>query len=94
MVEYDTFDSDATLEAKMLAGGGGYDVVSTSEDFFSRQIKAGAYESSIAPAAELEECRSRGTAHARPSIPAMRTRPRTFIPTTASPTTCRWSGRA
>jgi putrescine transport system substrate-binding protein len=43
-VEYDTFDADATLEAKMLAGGAGYDVVSTSEDFFSRQIKAGAYQ--------------------------------------------------
>lgn len=42
-VEYDTFDADATLEAKMLAGGAGYDVVSTSENFFSRQIKAGAY---------------------------------------------------
>jgi len=42
-VEYDTFDSDSTLEAKMLSGGSGYDVVSTSENFFSRQIKAGAY---------------------------------------------------
>lgn len=43
-VEYDTFDSDSTLEAKMLTGGSGYDVVSTSENFFSRQIKAGAYQ--------------------------------------------------
>jgi putrescine transport system substrate-binding protein len=43
-VEYDTFDSDSTLEAKMLAGGAGYDVVSTSENYFSRQIKAGAYQ--------------------------------------------------
>jgi putrescine transport system substrate-binding protein len=43
-VEYDTFDADATLEAKMLAGGAGYDVVSTSEEYFSRQIKAGAYQ--------------------------------------------------
>jgi len=43
-VEYDTFDSDSTLEAKMLAGGGGYDVVSTSQNYFSRQIKAGAYQ--------------------------------------------------
>jgi putrescine transport system substrate-binding protein len=42
-VDYDTFDSDSTLEAKMLAGGSGYDVVSTSTNFFSRQIKAGAY---------------------------------------------------
>lgn len=44
VVEYDTFDSDSTLEAKMLAGGGGYDVVSTSQNYFSRQIKAGAYQ--------------------------------------------------
>jgi len=43
VVDYDTFDADSTLEAKMLAGGSGYDVVSTSTDYFSRQIKAGAY---------------------------------------------------
>jgi putrescine transport system substrate-binding protein len=42
-VDYDTFDSDQTLEAKMLAGGSGYDVVSTATNYFSRQIRAGAY---------------------------------------------------
>ena len=42
-VEYDTFDADTTLEAKMLTGGSGYDVVSTSQNYFARQIKAGAY---------------------------------------------------
>jgi putrescine transport system substrate-binding protein len=42
-VNYDTYDADNTLEAKMLAGGTGYDVVTTSTDFFSRQIKAGVY---------------------------------------------------
>ncbi len=42
-VDYDTFDADATLEAKLLAGGSGYDVVGTSTNYFSRQIKAGAY---------------------------------------------------
>jgi putrescine transport system substrate-binding protein len=42
-VVYDTYDSDETLEAKMMAGDSGYDVVSTSMDFFSRQIKAGIY---------------------------------------------------
>jgi len=42
-VVYDTYDSDETLEAKMMAGDSGYDVVSTSTDFFSRQIKAGIY---------------------------------------------------
>jgi putrescine transport system substrate-binding protein len=42
-VVYDTYDSDTTLEARMMAGDSGYDVVSTSTDFFSRQIKAGVY---------------------------------------------------
>jgi putrescine transport system substrate-binding protein len=42
-VDYDTFDSDQTLEAKLLAGGSGYDVVSTATNYFSRQIRAGAY---------------------------------------------------
>lgn len=43
-VDYDTYDSDETLEAKMMAGDSGYDVVSTSTDFFARQIKAGIYQ--------------------------------------------------
>ena len=42
-VVYDTYDADETLEAKMMAGDSGYDVVSASTDFFSRQIKAGIY---------------------------------------------------
>ncbi len=42
-VDYDTLDSDQALEAKILAGGSGYDVVETSTLMFSRQIKAGAY---------------------------------------------------
>jgi len=42
-VIYDTYDADETLEAKMMAGDAGYDVVSTSTDYFSRQIKAGIY---------------------------------------------------
>lgn len=44
-VVYDTYDSDETLEAKMMAGDSGYDVVSTSTDYFGRQIKAGIYQS-------------------------------------------------
>jgi len=43
-VVYDTYDSDETLEAHMMAGDSGYDVVSTSTDYFSRQIKAGIYQ--------------------------------------------------
>jgi putrescine transport system substrate-binding protein len=42
-VVYDTYDSDDTLEAKLMAGDSGYDVVSTSTDYFARQIKAGIY---------------------------------------------------
>src|SRR6185312_12028026 len=36
-VVYDTYDADETLEAKMMAGDSGYDIVSTSTDYFSRQ---------------------------------------------------------
>ncbi|MBS0580461.1 MAG: polyamine ABC transporter substrate-binding protein [Proteobacteria bacterium] len=43
-VTYDTYDADETLEAKMMAGDSGYDVVSTSTDYFARQIKAGIYQ--------------------------------------------------
>jgi putrescine transport system substrate-binding protein len=39
-VRYDTFDSNDTLEAKLLAGQSGYDVVVPSAYFLSRQIKA------------------------------------------------------
>jgi putrescine transport system substrate-binding protein len=44
-VVYDTFDADTMLEAKVMAGGSDYDVVTTSTDYFSRQIKAGVYQS-------------------------------------------------
>jgi putrescine transport system substrate-binding protein len=43
-VVYDTYDSDAALEAKVMAGDSGYDLVTTSTDFFARQIKAGVYQ--------------------------------------------------
>jgi putrescine transport system substrate-binding protein len=43
-VVYDTYDADETLEAKLMAGDAGYDVVTTSTDYFSRQIKAGIYQ--------------------------------------------------
>jgi putrescine transport system substrate-binding protein len=42
-VIYDTFDADTMLEAKVMAGGSDYDVVTTAANFFSRQIKAGVY---------------------------------------------------
>lgn len=43
-VTYDVYDAEETMEARLLAGGSGYDVVSASSDFFSREIKAGVYE--------------------------------------------------
>ena len=43
-VIYDLFDSNETLEAKLLVGDSGYDIVSTSEDYYGRQIRAGLYE--------------------------------------------------
>jgi len=40
---YDVFDSNEMLEAKLLAGKSGYDVVVPSSHFLSRQIKTGAF---------------------------------------------------
>lgn len=41
---YDVFDSNETLEGKLLAGSSGYDVVVPSNHFLSRQIKAGVFQ--------------------------------------------------
>jgi putrescine transport system substrate-binding protein len=43
-VQYDTFDSNDTLETKLLAGKSGYDVVVPSAFFLERQIKAGVFQ--------------------------------------------------
>ncbi len=43
-VRYDTFDSNDTLEAKLLAGSSGYDVVVPSAYFLARQIGAGVFQ--------------------------------------------------
>jgi putrescine transport system substrate-binding protein len=43
-VRYDTFDSNDTLEAKLLAGSSGYDVVVPSAYFLARQISAGIFQ--------------------------------------------------
>jgi len=42
-VRYDTFDSNDVLEAKLLAGRSGYDVVAPTAYFLERQIKAGVF---------------------------------------------------
>ena len=43
-VRYDTFDSNDTLEAKLLAGKSGYDVVVPTAYFLARQISAGVFQ--------------------------------------------------
>ncbi|MDO4907252.1 polyamine ABC transporter substrate-binding protein [Neisseria sp.] len=43
-VTYDVYESDEALEAKVLTGKSGYDVVGPSNAFVSRQIKVGAYQ--------------------------------------------------
>lgn len=43
-VVYDVFDSNETLEAKLLSGGSGYDIVVPSNQFLAKQIKAGVFQ--------------------------------------------------
>jgi putrescine transport system substrate-binding protein len=43
-VIYDLFDSNETLEGKLLVGDSGYDIVSTSMEHYARQIRSGLYE--------------------------------------------------
>jgi putrescine transport system substrate-binding protein len=44
-VNYDVYDSNEILEAKLLAGNSGYDVVFPSATpYFAKQIRAGAYQ--------------------------------------------------
>ncbi|WP_293766051.1 polyamine ABC transporter substrate-binding protein [uncultured Aquitalea sp.] len=42
-VKYDIFDTDETLQAKLLSGKAGYDVVVPSSTFMAKQIEAGVY---------------------------------------------------
>ncbi|CAI8717316.1 putrescine ABC transporter periplasmic binding protein [Pseudomonas sp. IT-P12] len=43
-VQYDIFDTNEMLEAKLLSGHSGYDLVVPSSQFLSKQIRAGAYQ--------------------------------------------------
>jgi len=43
-VTYDVFDNNEVLEAKLLSGKTGYDVVFPSNNFIGRQIKAGVFK--------------------------------------------------
>jgi len=43
-VNYDVYDSNETLEARLLAGSSGFDIVVPTSDYMQRQIAAGAYQ--------------------------------------------------
>ena len=43
-VVYDVFDSNEVLEAKLLAGSSGYDIVVPSNPFLAKQIRAGVFQ--------------------------------------------------
>jgi len=43
-VRYDTFDSNETLESKLVVGSTGYDIVFPSSNIFKRLIKAGIFQ--------------------------------------------------
>ena len=43
-VTYDVFDSNEVLEAKLMAGNTGYDIVVPSLTFLSRQVQAGVFQ--------------------------------------------------
>jgi putrescine transport system substrate-binding protein len=42
-VTYDVYDSEETMDARLLAGSSGYDIVVASEEYFGPEIKAGVY---------------------------------------------------
>jgi putrescine transport system substrate-binding protein len=60
-VTYDTFDSNDTLETKLLAGKSGYDVVVPTANFLQRQIKAGVFQ-------KLDKSRLPNLIHVWPEI--------------------------
>lgn len=91
---YDVFDSNETLEGKLLAGRTGYDVVVPSNHFLGKQIKAGAFQP-----LDLRSCRTGATStqpsssSSKPTIRATSTPyPICGVPT-ASVTTSRRSRR-
>ena len=43
-VVYDVYDSNEVLEAKLLAGNSGYDIVVPTSSFLQRQVAAGVYQ--------------------------------------------------
>jgi putrescine transport system substrate-binding protein len=60
-VRYDTFDSNDTVEAKLLAGNSGYDVIVPTAYFLERQIKAGLVQ-------KLDKAKLPNLAHMWPEV--------------------------
>jgi putrescine transport system substrate-binding protein len=60
-VRYDTFDSNDTLETKLLAGRSGYDVVVPTAYFLERQIKAGVFQ-------KLDKSKLKNLSHLWPEV--------------------------
>jgi putrescine transport system substrate-binding protein len=60
-VTYDVFDSNEVLEAKLLAGGSGYDIVVPSGSFMENQIKAGVFQ-------KLDKSKLPGLSNLDPSV--------------------------
>jgi putrescine transport system substrate-binding protein len=60
-VRYDTFDSNDTLETKLLAGKSGYDLVVPTAYFLERQIKAGVFQ-------KLDKSKLSNLTHVWPAI--------------------------
>ncbi len=69
-VRYDSYDSDETLQAKLLTGNSGYDLVWPSNDFMAKQIEAGAFrkldKSRLANLANLDPALLKLMAHSDP----------------------------
>ena len=87
-VVYDTYDAEETMEAKLLAGGSGYDVVSASTNFFSREIKAGVYRPlDKRKLPNWKNLDPRSWRCSRPPTRPTRTRCRTCMRSMALPTT-------
>ena len=69
-VNYGVLDSDDTLQAKLLSGRSGYDVVYPSSNYMAKQIEAGVYEpidwSRIPNRANLDPALMKRIAHTDP----------------------------
>lgn len=60
-IHYDVYDSNETLDAKLMAGRSGYDVVFPSNHYMARQIQGGALK-------KLDKSRLPGWSHLNPIL--------------------------